>query len=98
MDDVVYDTRNQFVHDVAPHAAAYHPSGAIQSEQPPWASSIVLCVGTKFSREHIVESFIRLCRARRFNCAIRSESRRLSIGLLQPGAQSSSRIWALDGR
>ena len=57
MDDVGYDIRDRFLRDIAPQAAAYDSGGRVVSEQPPWASSIVLCVGTKFAREHIVDSF-----------------------------------------
>ena len=57
MDDVGYDVREKFLNETAPKAAAYDPLGKAVEEQPPWASSVVLCVGTNFAQKHIVDSF-----------------------------------------
>jgi hypothetical protein len=57
MDNVGYDTREHFLKEIAPMAAAYDPSGKPVEEQPPWAISMALCVGTKFTQDHIAESF-----------------------------------------
>jgi Domain of unknown function (DUF6259) len=57
MDDVGYHERDRFLKDTAPHAAAYDSSGHPTEEDPPWAGSVQLCIGTPFAREHILDAF-----------------------------------------
>ena len=57
MDDVGYHERDRFLKEIAPKAAAYDPSGHPAEEDPPWAGSVQLCVGTPFARDNIVGGF-----------------------------------------
>jgi hypothetical protein len=58
MDNVGYNDRERFLKEIAPGAAAYDASGRPYEEEPPWAASIGLCVGTPFARRHQVEAFV----------------------------------------
>ena len=57
MDNVGYDERERFLKETAPKAAAYDSKGQPVEEQPPWANSIQLCIGTPFTQKHILDSF-----------------------------------------
>jgi len=57
MDDVGYHERDRFLKEIAPRAAAYDSNGHPTEEDPPWAGSVQLCIGTPFAREHIVDAF-----------------------------------------
>lgn len=58
MDNVGFDQRQQFLKETAPAAAVYNAAGQPSEEQPPWAASVQLCVGTPFSRRHIIDAFV----------------------------------------
>ena len=58
MDDLGYNTREQFLRDVAPKAAAYDPQGKPIEDNAPWGDSIQLCVGTNFGRESTAVAFL----------------------------------------
>ena len=58
MDNVGYDERERFLKETAPKAAAYDSKGQPMEEQPPWANSIQLCIGTPFSQKHVLDSFV----------------------------------------
>lgn len=58
MDDVGYNKYDEFIKNTASRAAAYGPDGNPMEEWPPWAGSVVLCVGTPFTQESIRDAFL----------------------------------------
>ncbi len=57
MDDVGYHERDRFLKEVAPKAAAYDSFGQAFEEDPPWAGSVQLCIGTPFTRQNQLDAF-----------------------------------------
>jgi hypothetical protein len=58
LDNAGYHDRDRFLREVAPKAAAYDPTGRPFEEDPPWAGSVTLCVGTPFTQRNLEESFL----------------------------------------
>jgi hypothetical protein len=57
MDDVGYHERDRFLKEIAPKSAAYNDSGQPVEEDPPWAGSVQLCIGTAFTRQNQLDAF-----------------------------------------